>query len=304
MTRVATLPFTNTLSTAMQRAQSKLADSNIQLDTQKKVQSYADLGADTSRVLSASSMLAQQQAQSKVANRVDTTLGFYDSSLGVIDDSVSSLKTKLLNAVGTGDSPDLDKAIQSAFEDFRNSLNTSEGGVPIFAGGQTDKQPFAPQTLSDMVGLDPDTAFTNDDVRTSARLGDNIDVQYGIGASDIGTGLVQAFSTLAGLGPFGDKLTDAQVDGLKTAMSQIDDGLSGLRSVNAKNGDTQNQVEALGKRADDRATLLTQVIGDAEDADMGQVAIDISSRTTILNASYAAFDKLNNLSLVNFLAPG
>ena len=71
--------------------------------------------------------------------------------------------------------------------------------------------------------------------------------------------------------------------------------------MNAKNGDNQNLVETLGKRADDRATLLTQVIGDAEDADMGQVATDISTRTTILNASYAAFSKLNGLSLINFL---
>jgi len=301
MTRVATLAFQNSLSTAMQRAQQSLADANMQLSTQKKVQDYAGLGSDAPRVLSASSMLAQQQAQSKVASRVDTTLGFYDVSLTAIDDSVSALKTKLLNAVGTGDSPSLDSAIEGAFNDFRNALNTTEAGVPIFAGSQTDTRPFLPQTLADMAGIDPDAAFANDDVRASARLGDNIDLQYGIGASDIGTGLVEAFSTLAALGPFGAKLTDAQMEGLKTAMGQIDAGLSGVRSVNGRNGDTQNQVEALGKRSEDRATLLTQVIGDAEDADLGQVAIDITTRTTILNASYSAFSKLSNLSLVNFL---
>lgn len=303
MTRIATLPFQATLSSAMQRAQQQLADANLQLDTQKKVQNYGDLGANTSRVLSAASMLAQQQAQSQVANRVDTTLGFYNVALGAIDDSVSDLKTKLLTAIGSGDSPNMDTLIQSAFNNFRNALNTSEGGVPIFAGAQTDGPPFKPQTLADMATLtDPSDAFGNDDVRTSARLGDHIDVQYGIGASDIGTGLVQAFGTLASLQPFGDKLTDAQTAGIKDVLGQIDQGLASVRSLNGRNGDTQNQVEALGKRADDRANLLTEVIGDAEDADLGKVAIDISTRTTILNASYSAFSQLSNLSLVNFLS--
>ncbi len=302
MTRVSTMSLQNTLSAAMSRAQQNLADSNIQLDTQKKVQSYADLAGNTGRVLSAASMLAQQQAQSSVAKRVDTTLGLYKVSLGTIDDSMSDLRTKLLKAFGTGDSPDLDSSIQQAFTDLRDSLNANEAGVPIFAGSQTDSQPFAPQKLSDLTSLaTPGDAFTNDDVRTSARLSDNVDTQYGVGASDIGTGLVQALTTLAGLGPFGAKLTQAQTDGIQTAMGQLDQGLTDLRTVDAKNGDMMNQVEALGKRADARADLLTNVIGDAEDADMGQVATDISTRTSILNASYAAFQKLNNLSLLNFL---
>ena len=302
MTRVSTMSLQNTLANAMSRAQQNLADSNIQLDTQKKVQNYADLGANTGRVLSAASMLAQQQAQSSVAKRVDTTLGFYKVSLGTIDDSMSDLRTKLLKAFGTGDSADLDSSIQQAFTDLRDALNTNEAGVPIFAGSQTDSEPFAPQKLSDLTSLaTPGDAFTNDDVRTSARLSDNVDTQYGIGASDIGTGLVQAFTTLAGLGSFGAKLTQAQMNGIQTAMGQLDQGLTGLRGVDAKNGDMMNQVEGLGQRADARADLLTNVIGDAEDADMGQVATDISTRTSILNASYAAFQKLNNLSLLNFL---
>jgi flagellar hook-associated protein 3 FlgL len=301
MTRVATLALQTTLTRAIGRAQQALAESNLQLDTGKKVQDYAALGSDTARVLSARSMRVQQDAQAAVAKRVDTTLGFYDTSLNSIDDSVSALKKKLLDAIGTGDSPNLDSAIETAFKDFRTALNTNEAGVPIFSGSRTDADPFQPKTLADMVGLAPDAAFANDGVRATARLGDNIDVQYGIGASDIGTGLVEAFSTLAALGPFGDKLTDAQMEGLKTAMGQIDKGISGVRAVNARNGDMQNQVETLGDRAVARGKLLDTVVGDAEDADMGQVATDIVARTSILNASYGAFQQINGLSLLNFL---
>jgi flagellar hook-associated protein 3 FlgL len=302
MTRVATMTYNNTIATAMRRSQERLAESQTQLDTEKKVQNYGDLGGDATRVLSASSMLAQQDAQNMVAKRVDTTLGFYDTSLNAIDDSMSTLKTQLLKVIGDGNSGDLGQTIQNAFVDLRNSLNQSEGGVPIFAGAQTDTSPFKPQTLDDLAALtDPNDAFANDGVRNSARLGDNVDVQYGIGASDIGTGLVKAFQTLAGLGDFGEQLTDEQSAGLQTAIAQIEDGLKGVRSVNAQNGDLMNHVDALGQRSADRSKLLTQVVGDAVDADLGQVSLDITSRTTILNASYSVFSQLQNLSLVNFL---
>lgn len=302
MTRVATLTTQNTLINSLQQSQASLAASNLQLSSTKKVQDYAGLGGDTAKVLSASTMLAQQQAQSSVAKRVGTTLSFYDTSLNQIDSTVSSLKTALLKAVGDNNGGDVDNVVQTAFATVRNALNTTEAGVPIFGGGQTTSAPFTPQTLSDLSSLaSPSDAFANDDVHTTARLADNYDVQYGINASDIGTGLVQAFTTLASLGPFGAKLTDAQMTGLKTAMAQIDDGLAGVRAVNARNGDMQNQVDTLAQHADDRSILLTKVIGDGVDADLGQVATDISTRTTILNASYATFKQLSALSLVNFL---
>lgn len=302
MTRVATMTYNYTVTTAMRRAQEQLAEAQTQLDTEKKVQNYGDLGGDATRVLSATSMLTQQDAQSTVAKRVDTTLGFYDTSLNAIDDSMSNLKTQLLKAIGSGTSADLGQTIENAFVDMRNALNQGEAGVPIFAGAQTDKSPFQPKTLDDVAALaDPADAFANDGVRASARLGDNVDVQYGIGASDIGTGLVEAFQTLAGLGDFGEKLTDDQSAGLQTAIAQIERGLKGVRSVNAQNGDLMNHVEALRDRSAQRSQLLTKVVGDAVDADLGQVAVDIDARMTILNASYSVFGQLQNLSLANFL---
>lgn len=302
MTRVSTFTLQNTLVASLQNNQASLADANLQLSTTKKVQDYAALGGGTARVLSASSMLAQQKAQSAVAARVNTTLGFYDTALNSIDSSASDLKTKLLKAIGNDDGSDLDSTIKSAFDAYRTALNTSEAGVPIFSGGQSGSLPFKPQSLSDLASLaSPSDAFGNDNTHMTARLGDTTNVQFGINASDMGTGMVDAFTKLAALGPFSDKLTDAQTQGLNEVMAQIDNGLAGVRRANGRNGDLQNQVDALGKRADDRSNLLTGVIGDAVDADLGQVAADISNRTTILSASYAAFDKLNNLSLLNFL---
>lgn len=301
MTRVATIPLQQILSSGIQRSQANLATSQLQLSTEKKVNDFAGLGLDAVRTLSAKTMLAQQQTYKSNLSRVSTTLSLYQANLEAVDSSMGSLRDELFSAVGTGNSPGLQGMVEDAFASLRNSLNAREGGVPLFAGSQTSQDPFKAKTLGDLSGTDPAQVFGNDAVRLSARAGDGQDLQYGIGASDVGSKLIPAFQALAAAGPFGDTLTDAQKTAITNALDQLDSGITQVRSVNAANGRTQAQLDTLSTRADDRVTLLTNTIGAVEDADLGQVATDISQRQTILQASYSVFSQLNSMSLVNFL---
>lgn len=301
MTRVATIPLQRTLASAITRSQENLATSQLQLTSGKKATDYAGLGLDAVRTLSARSMLAQQESYKSNASRVSTSLALYDANLNQIDSSLSDLRTELMTAMGTGDSPSLQATIESAFGDLRTSLNATEAGIPLFAGSQTSSQPFLPKTLQDTVGLDAADAFANDTVRQSTRVGDSIELEYGVGASEVATNLIPAFRALAEAGPFGETLTDTQKQAIGDAIALLDVGIKDVRTVNATNGRNQNKVEALSDRADDRITLFTEVIGSVEDADLGQVAIDITQRQTILEASYSVFAQLNSMSLAQFL---
>ncbi|HUD31189.1 MAG TPA: flagellin [Novosphingobium sp.] len=301
MTRVATIPLQATLSGAIQRSQQNLAASQLQLATEKKVGDYAGLGLDAVRTLSARSMLATQESYKTNIGRVTTTLSLYQANLEQIDTSMADLREELFTAMGTGNSPGLQDIVKDAFADLRTALNAREAGIPLFAGSQTSTSPFLPTSLEDTIGLDSATAFANDGVRQSTRAGDGVDVEYGIGASDVGAGLIPAFRALAEAGPFGESLTDAQKQAISDALDLLDTGIAQVRSVNARNGRKQAQVETLSTRAGDRVDLLKGVIGSVEDADLGQVAIDITQRQTILQASYSVFAQLNSLSLVKFL---
>lgn len=301
MPRVATLPLQRVMSGAMQRAQADLAATQSRLDTGKSATTYADLGTETVRNLSVHSMLARQDAQSTVAKRVGTTLSLYQGNLESIDTTIGGLQTDLLTAIGTGDSSALSAAISTAFDLFSHALNASDGGAPLFGGGQVDKPPFAVGSLADALTIDTDSAFLDDGVRVSARVADGVDMKYGIGASEMGKGIYEAFRTLAQLGTLGEKPTDAQVDIMKQALGQIGTGLSDLRTVNAANGRRQGQLETLVERGEQRELLFQGVIQHHEDADLGQVAIDLANQMTVLQASYSAFSKLGGLSLVSFL---
>ncbi|GGZ00260.1 flagellin [Novosphingobium colocasiae] len=301
MTRVATIPLQQTLSGAIQRSQQSLATSQLQLATEKKVNDYAGLGLDAVRTLSAKSMLAQQETYKTNVSRVSTTLSLYQANIEAIDSSMGSLRDELFSAIGTGNSPGLQDIITDAFADLRSGLNAKEAGVPLFAGSQTSSTPFLPRTLDDLAGIAPADAFTNDAVRLSTRAGDGLDVQYGIGASDIGSKLIPAFQALAAAGPYGDTLTDEQKQAVTNALDLLDAGITQVGAVNAANGRKQAQVETLSVRAADRVTLLSNTIGSVQNADLGQVAVDIAQRQTILQASYSVFSQLNAMSLANFL---
>ncbi|WHU04787.1 MULTISPECIES: flagellin N-terminal helical domain-containing protein [unclassified Sphingomonas] len=301
MTRVATIPLQSTMSSAIMRAQEKLAATQTQLSTGKKAATFADLGTESVRNLSAHTLLARQEAQSTVSKRVGTTLSLYQANMEGIEDATSDLRSSLMNAVGTGDSAGLQEAIQTAFDQFRTSLNASEGGTPLFAGSQIDQAPFSVNTLADAAATPGASAFHNDTVKANARVADGVDVKYGVGASEIGANLYEAFRTLGAAGAIGTKLTDAQLDSIKQAVSQIDTGLGDLRAVNAENGRKQNQVDTLASRGEERGLVLKNVIQENEDADLGQVAIDLAQQKSVLEASYSVFAQLSGLNLTNYL---
>lgn len=301
MSRVATIPLQRTMASAIQTAQEKLAITQKRLSTGKKAADFASLGTETVRNLSAHTLLAQQQAQSTVSKRVSTTMSLYQGHIEGIQTSVEDLRQQIMTAIGTGDSAGLQEAIESSFSQMRASLNATEGGTPLFAGSQTGQAPFVVDTLADAATVTADDAFKDDNVLSSARVADGVDVTYGVNASSIGKGLYEAFRTLAQAGTITDKLTATQKQALQDAIGQIDTGLGSLRAVNADNGRKQNQVDDLTSRGEDRALLLQQVIQDNEDADLGQVAVDLAQQKTVLEASYSVFSQLTSLSLVKYL---
>jgi len=301
MIRFATVPFQRTLQGGINQAQAKLADTQLALNSGKKAQDLAGLGSGAVRTLTARSMLAREEAQSANAKLLGTTLSLYDTNITAVDTLGTELRQKLLTALGTGDGASLQGAIEGAFDQFRAAMNASDGDGALFAGGRGDTEPFGPRTLADTAGATTATAFANDGVRASARVGDGTDMTYGVVASEIGGGMLSAFRALAEAGPVGDKPTAAQLDAMRAAITRIDEALPQVRSINAGNGQRQARLETMQDRGQARADLLQAYVSDAEDADYGQIATDLASQKTVLQASFSVFSQLSGLSLVSYL---
>lgn len=301
MTRVATMPMHRTLFDSVARSQSRLAETQQQMATGKKANNFAALGTEAVRTLSARTAAARQDAHAALARQVGTTLALYDAHLSDVESAGVSLKTRLLTAIGTGQSAGLQGAAEEAFAAFRTAMNADEAGILLFGGAQTGQPPFALSTLASAAGVPTGAAFRNDDIRASARLAEGFDLPVGLTASDVGSELFDAFRTIAEAGPIGDVPTPAQMAALQQVVGKLDDGLKTLRSHWAENGRRQAQVETLGERAGARSLILTNLIGENEDADLAAVASQLTLHRTALESSYAVFGRLSSLSLVNFL---
>ncbi|QHL89736.1 flagellin [Sphingomonas changnyeongensis] len=301
MTRVATIPNQRILFGAIGKSQQKLAETQIQMATGKKAQDFASLGVEAVRNLSARTLVARQEAHGAVAKRLNTTLAIVDANLGGAEESLTKVRNDILKTVGTGQSTGLQEAIEEAFQRFRYAMNADEGGLPLFAGSQTNQPPFQPASLADTIGLSTADAFTNDNVKAAARVADGLNVEYGIVADEIGARFFEAFRTIAEAGTIDNQPTAAQLDALNDAVALLDEGLKTLRTVNGENGRRRAQIETLETRAEERTLLLKELISENEDADLSQVASELVQRRTTLEASYQTFARLSGLSLVNFL---
>jgi Flagellin and related hook-associated proteins len=301
MSRVATIPMQRTLFAAIERSQNKLSETQLHLASGKKAQDYADLGTEAVRTLTARSLLARQEAHGTVAKRLGTTLAIQDANISSIESSTEAMRIEIMKAIGTGESPGLHEAINAAFQQVRAALNANEGGVPLFAGSQTGQLPFKPETLADLVGTPAADMFSNDGVRAKARVAEGLDVEFGVLASDLGSKIMEGFRVLAEAAPFGEKLADSQATALSDAMKQIEEGLTQIRSINAENGRKQAQIETLEGRAEDRTILLTELVSRNEDADLAQVASELTQRKTVLEASYSIYSRLSDFNLLQFL---
>ena len=299
MTRIATIPQQRLTADAIQRNQERLAVTQAQLASGRKANDLAALGTDAVRTLTTHSMLARSEAQSGVARQLGTTLALYDTAISGVDTLGTNLQQSLLTAQGTGETASLQDTIESAFSQFSALLNADEGGVPLFGGGQSTA-PFAPATLAEL-SVTPASDFSDGTVHASARVADNLDMTYGITAREVGGGLAQVFRTLADAGPFTGALTPAQHAALKAAGTALDNAMTGVRALNAENGHRQAKAETLATRADERANLFKGIISANEDADLGQIAMDLSQQKTMLQASYSVFSQLSSLSLVDYL---
>lgn len=301
MNRIATVPLQTTMSSSIGKTQVRLSELQQQLASGKKATDLASLGSETGRNLSARSLVSRQEAQLAVSKRVETSLQLYESHITQMDDVTSQLRTDILRAVGTEQGAGLQDAAEAAFDQIRAALNATEAGIPMFGGAQDGAHPFVPKSLAETAGMDAQDAFTNDDVRRQARVAEGLDLEYGVLADEVGSKLFEAFKTIAEAGPIGSELTAAQKTALTDALDQMDGAIGDIRDANSANGRRQAQAEQVTRRAEDRMLVLKQVISNNEDADLGDVAMELSQVQTRLEASYSVFARLANLNLGDYL---
>lgn len=306
MNRVATnISYANVLANLM-RNQVGQNTANNQVSSGKvasDLMGFAGSAATLTATLTVKSRVDTYVDQAKVlASKLQTQ----DLALTSLADSAQAARAAIANALSANKGDTVMTDLQSQLSNAIGSLNTKFQGRYIFAGGQVNTQPFSGSQLSDLTAA-PSTAslFHNDNLTPTSKLDDSTTIQSGFLADGLGTNLMDAFKSIQAYvqanGPFTGQLTPAQTTFLQSQLSVFDNIRQNLTQSAAQNGLMQNRVDDAQKTQTAQQTMLTGMVGDITDVNMGEAVTRLQQAQTQVQASAQVFSMLQNSSLLNFL---
>jgi flagellar hook-associated protein 3 FlgL len=199
---------------------------------------------------------------------------------------------------------------KSIFDQANAILNSKDAnGDYIYSGGKTDVPPMTVGSLAALQALPAVSgAFANGNLTKSVQVADGVTVSYGLNASDVATGLMQALKDIAdfdagGTGNFNaaSSLTAAQNSFLTGAIGQVTTVNTNLNAITAANGYVSNRLTDAQTQQASMNTLYKKFVSDIQDTNMAQAATQLSLNQTQLQAALQVTAGLHQLSLLNYM---
>jgi len=308
--RVSTAAQTAFFLSQIQNAGSALDKVQEQIASGKNANTYAGFG-DKAQVLTATiAANARNDAYTNATKFAVTQTDLQDTQLTSLSSLATSLKKAVSDAVANNDATTLMTQAQSIFEQANAILNSKDAnGDYIYSGGKTDVPPVSVGTLAGLVPLPGAAqAFANGDLKKSVQVADGVTVSYGMTASDIATGLMQALKDIAdfdagGGGNFNaaSTLSAAQNTFLSNAIAQVTAASTNLNATTASNGYVSNRLTDAQSQQDSLNTVYKKFTSDIQDTNMAEAATRLSLNQTQLQAALQVTAGLHQLSLLNYL---
>lgn len=295
--RTGDVAHSNRLTGYIQGTQERMREAQVAISTGKRAQAYSTLGNKTGVLLQARD--GQQRADAFVASNNTTAdrLSMMDGSLGNIVELADRLKTLLVQRLDPtiGQSIPLAPEIDTMLEEIASQLNARLGDRYLFAGSRTDTPPVAlPASVAGPADLDPTTIYRGDDIRPTARASDNVEVTYGLLATD-------AFEIMNVFAAAKEAHVAGDTDGIKAASDALTEALSDLADLRGELGARTARIEAITETHQANVAYLGETISRIEDTDLPSAIAQMSTDQTTIEAAYLTISRLNSLSLADYL---
>jgi flagellar hook-associated protein 3 FlgL len=291
MIRVTNYAQMNRSLNNMMEVQARTYATNTQISSGQVAQNYAGIAGDSEKTLNLRSE----------ATRIDNYLSNAkdDQSLSAIGDAASSLRTLLMQATTSGlsDAVPLEQEAQGLLDTVTGALNVSEDGRYLFGGSRTDTKPVTVPVPDPAVWGDPDASYyAGDEVELSARLDDQITMDYGINADR--PGFQQLIGSLKAAIEAGQIGSTAMAE---TALTMVNDAIATLADYRAEVGTNQARLDSIITGHEDRKVTQEEAISAIENTDIPSATVRMSNDQTILDASYMMVSQINRMSLADYL---
>lgn len=298
ITRVATFSMNDRMLAASLQTQARMAQAQLQQASGAISTDYGGLGGAAGTLVDLQVSLARSKAYAGVADEAGSRVQVMYDALTQMTDLLSTFRSSLSAAIsGTSDSETLAATSQNSLEELANLLNTRFEGRYLFAGSDTTTQPV---DVTDYAANDTATSDTGyyrgNAAVASVAVSSERTISYGLTA-DQGPfeQALRSFSIAANAGTTSDTetlqavydLASSALDGIAALQGRLSVQASALSDASAAQSDVQD--------------LATELISKVNGADVTQLAVQLSSYETQLQASYAAMAKIQSLNLLDYL---
>lgn len=302
-----TLAFISQSMSDLGRLNDQLTDLNRQMSTGAKHHDLKGFGGASSRLITARTLLAQSESRASMLEQMQARFGVQDSALGQVADASTALSQSIREAISGNDGRGIITELELSFSSVVRALNETWNGQPMFAGERQGLGPIKIQTLEELqVAITPAALFDEAARHQVVDLGTGSPIVVSAKASELSQPLFDTLRDLKNLldsygGTIGQPISLAQQAALQEIAEELTAHASQFTDEQARNGLIQKRFETETVRLQERSDLIKKEIGEQADADVGEVAMRLSSLSLQYEAAAKTFAELSRLSLLDYL---
>lgn len=308
MTRVATFGNYQSALLDLMRAQTRAADAQERVSTQKNSTDLAGFGRQSETLTALKGAQSRIQGFIETADAVTARLITQDLAMNQVSDGIAGIREAIGNAIAMDSAGSLMLDLEGWFQSIRGGLNMRHHGGYIFAGASTGTPPLEAANLTELsTPVLVADLFSNDTLKTASRVAEGTTLETGFLADELGADIltilraIQNYHVTPGNGPLTGRLSADQKAFLMSQISALEQAGTAVVDKVARTGSLTNQVSSITRGHEAQKAALDELVADRTDADMAKAITDLQLSQVAIQASAQVINQLRQVSLLNYL---
>ncbi len=266
----------------------ELNHANKVVSTGKRISEPSDDPVGLTQVLNIKSALSNFEQLGRNMDMGKSWLIASESAATNVQDLVSDAKALCVQMAssntGAAQRISASENVRNMLEEVISLANTELNGRYIFSGSKTDATPF-----------DQDGTYNGDGNPFEIRIGRDSSVEVGSDGEAVFGSVISTLSDLK------DALASDDVDGIQTAMDNLDADFDHISKKISDVGSKMVRMEIKEAIFQDLKINNTERLSKIEDADLAEAIIDLEEKKLAYQAALSSSANVMQLSLVDYL---
>jgi flagellar hook-associated protein 3 FlgL len=294
MSRITALTMSRNVLADINATNERLRKAQEQLSSGKLLNRPSDDPSEVARAIQLRTDIEATQQFQQNASEATGWTDVTDSALSSVADALLRVRELTVQGANGSAGPESHQAIaeelKSLIDTVKTAGNASYGGRFVFAGTQTNAQPYQ---------MGANDAYAGDDETVLRQIGPGVTVSVNVSGRDaIGddtSGILGTMRTILAATQAGN------AQGLSNSLSALDIRLDELNAVRSKVGATANRVAVATSRLAEYEGTALKLLNDTESIDLAKTMIEFNVHQSAMQAGLKAGAEIVQASLIDFL---